>query len=399
MDIIFLGRVIPVDIKEKILKKRRNTMSESAESLQWKLIEGINSNTNNSLCVYNFLPVQSWPKSYSDPYIKKSVHKHTDGTLIYCLPFLNVQLIKRFFMGKSLCKRIKRWAKKNSEEKIIISYSLTPEFLKAVQKAKKINKDIHACAIVADLPEYTVLEEKKSFTTNIYLKWMKKETHKRLKFIDSFALLTEQMADRLVLNNQKYIVMEGVSSTEFVKKECISNTIVYAGTLHKSFGVKKLIEAFNLLRDLDARLVLCGIGDYVDQIKKLASIDSRITYLGQVSREEVLSLLASAKIIINPRNTKEEFTKYSFPSKNLEALSSGVPFIAYKLPGIPDEYDAYINYPTDDSAESLAKLIEQVQCNYSFYLKKALEAKTWINANKSKEKQTKRILDMIKECI
>ena len=38
---------------------------------------------------------------------------------------------------------------------------------------------------------------------------------------------------------------------------------------------------------------------------------------------------------VNPRQNNEEFTKYSFPSKTMEYLASGVPVVAYKLDGIP----------------------------------------------------------------
>lgn len=63
---------------------------------------------------------------------------------------------------------------------------------------------------------------------------------------------------------------------------------------------------------------------------------------------------------MNPRQNNEEFTKYSFPSKTMEYLSSGIPVVAYKLDGIPDEYDQYIQYVADDSIESLKKKLVEV---------------------------------------
>ena len=64
--------------------------------------------------------------------------------------------------------------------------------------------------------------------------------------------------------------------------------------------------------------------------------------------------------MVNPRQNNEEFTKYSFPSKTMEYLSSGIPVVAYKLDGIPDEYDQYIQYVADDSIESLKKKLVEV---------------------------------------
>ena len=47
-------------------------------------------------------------------------------------------------------------------------------------------------------------------------------------------------------------------------------------------------------------------------------------------------------------------------TKTMEYLSSGVPVVAYKLDGIPDEYDSYLNYVPNNSAEALADTIERI---------------------------------------
>ena len=66
-----------------------------------------------------------------------------------------------------------------------------------------------------------------------------------------------------------------------------------------------------------------------------------------------------ATVLINPRSSKGEYTKYSFPSKTMEYLASGTPTIMCHLPAIPQEYDEYLYYITDESAEGIkSKLIE-----------------------------------------
>ena len=85
-----------------------------------------------------------------------------------------------------------------------------------------------------------------------------------------------------------------------------------------------------------------------------------ISFLGQLPRNEVIEWQKKATVLVNPRQNNEEFTKYSFPSKTMEYLSSGIPVVAYKLDGIPDEYDQYIQYVADDSIESLKKKLVEV---------------------------------------
>ena len=120
-------------------------------------------------------------------------------------------------------------------------------------------------------------------------------------------------------------------------------------------------------------------------------------FFGKVDRADVLGLQKNATVLVNPRQNNEEFTKYSFPSKNLEYLSSGVPLVAYKLDGIPDEYDDFITYPSDDSASELANEIIKI-CNMSDDERKVLgsKARDFVFENKNKVKQAQKIIEFIK---
>ena len=103
-----------------------------------------------------------------------------------------------------------------------------------------------------------------------------------------------------------------------------------------------------------------------------------------------------AAVLVNPRQNNEEFTKYSFPSKTMEYLASGVPVVAYKLDGIPDEYDSYLNYVPDNSVEALTKTIQSI-CDMSPEERKdkGERARKFVLNEKNAEKQAKRILDFL----
>lgn len=96
-----------------------------------------------------------------------------------------------------------------------------------------------------------------------------------------------------------------------------------------------LIDAFQQIKDPNYELRICGVGDSEDAIKAAAQKDERIHFWGKLPREQVLEWQSKATVLVNPRQNNEEFTKYSFPSKTMEYLSSGVPLVAYKLDGIP----------------------------------------------------------------
>lgn len=49
-----------------------------------------------------------------------------------------------------------------------------------------------------------------------------------------------------------------------------------------------LVNAFSQIEDPDYRLVICGIGDSEQAIKDAVKDDSRISFLGQLPRNEVI---------------------------------------------------------------------------------------------------------------
>lgn len=67
-----------------------------------------------------------------------------------------------------------------------------------------------------------------------------------------------------------------------------------------------------------------------------------------------------ATLLINPRPSNEEFTKYSFPSKNLEYMASGTPLLATDLPGIPAEYKRYEYIIENENIDGIANMFRYV---------------------------------------
>ena len=398
-DILFLSRLIPKETDGEVRSRMSNTMDDAANAWQYHIIEGLEAHLSNPVKLLNYLPVKSYPHNYKDAFVKGYAFSHTKGAKDVNLPFCNMKYIKRLLQGRSLYKEVLKWARKDDgKPKWIIAYTLYPEYLKAIIKAKRVNPSIRALAIVLDLPEYSVLTNRTNTYTQLYLKWNKREVGKKIQCIDRFVLLTDPMTEALGIV-QPYTIVEGICTQSFPKKITDSSSlkqVFYAGTLHERFGVRDLICAFEKIPNPDYRLVLCGYGDLQDYICDIASKDSRIEYKGQLHRDDVLALMRQATVIVNPRGNNEVFTKYSFPSKNIEALSSGIPFVGQKLAGIPAEYDAYINYPRDASVDALADAIIEVCEDVSgIYTQRANKAMSWVLENKNPKIQARKVLDLM----
>lgn len=405
LDILFLGRLFPKGHEVEIKCKMKTGMQDAANALQWNIIDGMDGNNCGKIKILNYLPVDSYPNGYTDKHIEGFTFQHTNkynanDLNVACSNLTIVKQIVNYFPFK---KEVKNWASQNDgRRKFLISYTANPMFLNLARFAKTFNNTITTCCIIADLPAFATARElhgiKKLY--NIFQVW---QSNALYQYIDKFVLLTEQMAEKLRLKSP-HLVMEGIAPDPSTPcDDSISNTykgkkyILYSGTLNYEFGIRVLLDAFSLIQDQSISLVICGFGEAEQLIAERKNNDKRIIFLGRLERSAVLSLQRYATVLVNPRQNTEEFTKYSFPSKTLEYLASGVPVIAYKLDGIPDEYDSYISYVPDNTPQALASVITRI-CSQSDQDRSAMgiRARTFILSQKNKEVQTGRILDFIR---
>ena len=150
------------------------------------------------------------------------------------------------------------------------------------------------------------------------------------------------------------------------------------------------------IKNADIKLYICGDGDAREEIIKLSRVDGRINYLGLVKREHALLYQKNAMLLVNPRTPEGAFTKYSFPSKIMEYLASGVPTLMYRLPGIPTEYYDYCYAVEETGIEYLSDALEKV-INISEEQRRSKGdlARKFILSKKCPKVQTKKIVDLI----
>lgn len=96
-----------------------------------------------------------------------------------------------------------------------------------------------------------------------------------------------------------------------------------AGGLHERYGLKMLVDAFVSNNLPGLKLVIYGSGPYEEELKGVCSQHNTVEYRGVAPNDEIVKAERDATLLVNPRPTHEEFTKYSFPSKNMEYMVSG----------------------------------------------------------------------------
>lgn len=405
MKVLFLGGVFSKEMEEDILKKSKGTVHYAANKFQWNLIEGFINTGDTDLEVLSASFVGSFPREYKDLFIKKQLN-YFNGVKCNYVSFYNLWGYRSVSRSNSLKKQIKDFISDRTPKKSIIVYSPHTPFLQAAVFAKQCDPNIHISLVVPDLPQFMNLNEKKSIIYSSLKAIDIKIFEKNLPYVDSFVLLTDPMKEILKVGNRPSVIIEGmVNSTERiinkpVEKKETRKTIVYTGTLNKKFGVVNLLEAFHGINNNDIVLKICGKGDSEELVKKYVHKDDRIQFLGQISNEESVVLQQNATILVNPRQNNEEFTKYSFPSKNMEYLLSGNPVIAYKLDGIPNEYDNYFFYVKDNSVDSLRyKLSEVLNLTHTERCEFGRKARAFVINKKNNNEASAKILSMIKNAM
>lgn len=397
MEVLFLCGIYPQPYKEEIFKNSKKGYQFAAQNLQEAIVEGfVQNGVNLSIVTAPFL--STFPLGYRKPRINYNPTVFNNTVPTVCASFLNVPFFQNVL--NSLEMDVFNWCESNNtEKKHIIVYSLQANLMKVAIKAKNKFKNAQLSIIIPDLPEFmgsnylhTALGIKKRQTQYIY---------ENISFFDKFILLSEAMALPLKLEDNSYIVVEGIFNAHSLKaevneKEGITKTILYTGALSTKYGIDTLLAAFVAIPNKEYRLIICGDGEAKELIKEKAIEDDRIKYLGKVSHLKVLKLQKEADLLVNPRTPEGEYTNYSFPSKTMEYLASGTPVLMYRLPGIPSEYFDYCYVLDDTSINALTKKILEI-CSTPLEDKilKGQQATSFILEQKNAQSQVKKIIELI----
>jgi len=389
-DICFLSILLPPE-DTTFIANSKTFRSQNITAIQLSIIDGLSNSNMQQPYLINTPLLSLFPKGYKHPVVRSSEIKGKYNGVNHS--FKNVPLLYSSSLFHGAKKYLKKWASSDSgKKKLIIAYSLTRYTLKAMRYVKSINPSIKTSIIVPDLPQYTYQKTGsiiRKIKNNLAINAIENEIKRSSDSVDFWMLFSDKMRECLPpLKN--HMVFEGVATDLFENIEKTQSgkkgkTILYAGGLHENYGVGLLLDAFDLLDGDSWRLLLAGKGPMQDKIINKSKEDTRIEYLGEVPREKLLELEKNVDVLVNPRVNSGIFTRYSFPSKNMEYLSSGTPMVGFKLDGIPDEYDGYINYFYEGNAKALAEAI-RLACtdNNNESIVKAKNAREYVLNTKNK---------------
>ena len=218
--------------------------------------------------------------------------------------------------------------------------------------------------------------------------------------VDGYINITSQIDGLLNKSGKPSITVEGFVSEIMQDKantldgKYSKKVVMYTGAIEKIYGLDMLVEGFLKADVPDSELHFYGAGKYVQEIVEISKQDDRIKYMGCKDNSYVVDEQLKATLLVNPRYSNEEYTKYSFPSKNLEYAASGTPTLTTNLPGMPEEYKSYVYILRDESVDGMAQRLKEILSMPKEELHEfGLAAKKWVLENKNSKSQIKKIID------
>jgi glycosyltransferase involved in cell wall biosynthesis len=400
MNILYVSGMCSDKKFKKIFDTSKIKPQQQAQKFNSLLSKGLTAADDN-VCIMTALQIN---RSITDKIWFSSDEEFDQNIQYKYLPFINYPILRHICILISGFFTFITWAlNERKEDKIVLCDILNLTSSVAALLASKLCS-IKSIAIVTDIPNYmqnyTIQREFgiKYFALNLYRKMCNFFMHR----YDSYIILTEEMNELVNPYNKPYVVIEGM--VDINMKEMLNTlenkyeekVVIYAGALYEKYGVKSLIEAFMKLEMDDVRLWLFGSGELENDIKAYEKENSRIKYFGVVSNELVVGEELKATLLVNPRPSNEEFTKYSFPSKNMEYMVSGTPILTTKLPGMPKEYYPHVYLIENETVDGICETLKLILLkNRDELQEKGQAAKDFVLKEKNNFIQAGKVLKMI----
>lgn len=334
--------------------------------------------------------------------VHSQIHwSHNENSADVAVKTIDVPYYSLIYKAQSLKRLVKKKINETSYD-IAVAYLIHQPYMDAITYAKALNPHIKTVLICPDLPDMMDMSLAQKKLKLLLKKLDMKRVVRLYKKMDGFVLFADAMKERIGITENKYIVIEGVATVGDLditptEKE---HFIMYAGTLHRNIGIENIIESIDYINDASLKLKLYGTGELEDYIKEIASKNPRIIYGGFIDRQTLFEEQKRAVALVNARNPKDAYTKYSFPSKTFEYLYSGTPFVTTKLEGVPNEYRQYLYETEDNRPQSIAKVINQILASDEKVIKdKGLQARLFVENKKNKERQSELLSDYFQTLI
>ena len=351
LSILYVGSALP-DTQETLSIKGISLAGHYAEL---GIVEGLSS-VNESIDVLSFRPYTYFPRE--KVLFRKGgripLSEHVTSRLI---PLVNIYPIRNFVRYVYILFFAIKWSLLNTgRRRVILVFNwLFPNFIfmrlvSWVLKAK-------ICPVVMDwLPmDCNRLSLVQRLT---YPMWFRKMSVKFLSLSDALFPITENIVRDKFPNMPSLLIDGGITQVILSKlfplrlKHSERFVLFFAGGISVINHVDILLGYMETCQNQDVEMWFAGKGDSLGDVLAATKKDGRIKYLGMLNADDLFRHYEMADVLISLRDTSDPRLRYYFPSKTLELLCVGKPFITSNSAHIKRDYGDYCKVIEHCSIES-----------------------------------------------
>jgi glycosyltransferase involved in cell wall biosynthesis len=155
------------------------------------------------------------------------------------------------------------------------------------------------------------------------------------------------------------VVGEDVITASKERQEQKKNIVLFSGTHIQSNGVAELIQGWRLMQLPGWELHITGYGGLTESLRQMAADIPGITFHGLVSRTDLVDMMSSARICINPHQVSETPGNV-FAFKIIEYIAAGAHVITTPMGALEPDLEAGITYMPDNSPATIAAAIQKL---------------------------------------
>ena len=390
MRIIYINRGASPTRFSEYLKKYNNKLQQQGQKYNELLMEGLEQNGAEVLSV-STRPIN---RAISRQKFFKGEKETENGIDYHYIPFFNMKLLRELSVFFGIFFKVLFTKGKKKDTEVICDGLNVAASLGTIPAATL--RGFKTVGIVTDVPGHLSYSKKVSRNQKINL-WI-------MRRFKSYLLLTEQMSEVVNPKNRPYVVLEGHADVAMAEKENKLSeknepqVVFYAGSLMKIYGIGNLVEGFVQANIPNTELHIYGSGDFEGELTELCKKYPSVKHLGVAPNSEIVKAEIAATLLVNPRPAGEDYTKYSFPSKNMEYMASGTPVLTTCLPGMPADHLEHVYLIEDESAEGISKTLRELFAKSPEELwEKGRAAKEFILQEKNNIKQAQKVLELMKD--
>jgi glycosyltransferase involved in cell wall biosynthesis len=359
--VLFVGHLFPDWLKAKILDQKLSPIQ--TQRFGSALLDALISAYNKKVDAFSVAPLLDYPHSnfVISPKAKWTIDDTVDVSMYSYINLLGIKHFSRFLVTFLY---ISSWIIRNkSNSRIIVLHGVQSCKIWGVILSQIFGK----CVIVPFLTDDIGLST--SWERKIIKHIRRVDTYLiklGLKKVDGIISMTSQLARKLAPDRPALTIpaIHNSRMADFYndKKDRSEQSfnVIYAGALSHEYGVDLLVNAFLKVAQPTWRLLITGKGSMATSINNFSKQNHQIQYLGFLDDKEFSKVLMSADVLVSPKLSSGLTASFSFPSKIVEFLGTGLPVISTNLPTFTDDFRKHLIISRSDSLEDFGDCLRYV---------------------------------------